>query len=515
MVVLSTTPPLSCGYGGTSVPPPQKLILKGARLRINKSATLIEGKGGSLKSLSGRAHYIYPALPYMSTGRLMPTSPLLPALPQRPPVYQTGSSAEDVILYMVLAIILILIIGLAIFFIVRSNAERDRQIALARVRAARMAPPARPGTAAERYGRQPAYAASGQDVPEAVRAAYEGLGSGGGTYDGAGYESAGYSPEGETYLVAEDSQARDGAGRVDRPPEVVRRRPAADRTSRNLEFLEDLLRPEGGKAAPVRLEEEDRQLLWEESQEPEAQAAVEDEEVLFVDEEPDERKAGYEAPPGRGGTARRPAPATPPYHEEPEPPKDEFASGPLALMLLQKDIEKAVKEGPKTGSTDRGPVRSEGRPVFSKPLEAPSGQPSGRDGARPAPDMNEFSSQLKSLAEKKRAEARRLEDERRSREQRRADEEARRQEEARKKEEMLRREIRGRLRAGISEAQARSAPQGPPGISPAEEEARRAEEERKREEDGRKEERRRRWQELQKKHEVDTIEDVLSKIGIK
>ena len=443
----------------------------------------------------------------------MPTFSFLPALPPHPPVYQTGSSAEDVILYMVLAIILILIIGLAIFFIVRSNAERDRQIALARVRAAR-APPMRP-RAADRYGGQRPYDAAGQDVPEAVRAAYQGLGSGGGAYDGSGYEAAGYSPESETYVVAEDPQAYREAGRVDRPPEVVRRRPAADRTTRNLEFLEDLLRPEGGKAPPVRLEEEDRQLLWEESQEPEAQAAAEDEEVLFVDEEPDEGKAAYEPPPGRGATTRRPAPAPAPQYDEPEPPRDEFVSGPLALMLLQKDIEKAVKEGPKTPSMDRGPVRSEGRPVFSKPLEAPSDQPSGRDGARPAPDMNEFSSQLKSLAEKKRAEARRLDDERRSREQRRAGEEARRQEEARKKEEMLRREIRGRLRAGISEAQAQAAPQGPPGISPAEEEARRAEEDRKREEDGRKEERRRRWQELQKKHEVDTIEDVLSKIGIK
>ena len=42
-----------------------------------------------------------------------------------------------------------------------------------------------------------------------------------------------------------------------------------------------------------------------------------------------------------------------------------------------------------------------------------------------------------------------------------------------------------------------------------------AEEEKKLEEQRRKDERRKRWLELQKKHEVETIEDVLSKIGIK
>jgi hypothetical protein len=71
------------------------------------------------------------------------------------------------------------------------------------------------------------------------------------------------------------------------------------------------------------------------------------------------------------------------------------------------------------------------------------------------------------------------------------------------------------VRAGISEKQKHEAPLGPPGVSAAEEEARRAEEDKKLEEARRKEERRKRWLELQKKHEVETIEDVLSRIGIK
>jgi hypothetical protein len=129
--------------------------------------------------------------------------------------------------------------------------------------------------------------------------------------------------------------------------------------------------------------------------------------------------------------------------------------------------------------------------------------------------MDEFTVQLKSLAEKKRLESRKLEDDRRQRELKKAREEAARREAQQKREDNLRLEIRGRVRAGISEAQKQEVPAGPPGVSAAEEEARRAEEEKKLEEQRRKDERRRRWLELQKKHEVETIEDVLSKIGIK
>src|SRR5262249_39810108 len=40
IVVLSTTPPRSSQYGGTSVPPPQKLIRSGARARISMPPVL-------------------------------------------------------------------------------------------------------------------------------------------------------------------------------------------------------------------------------------------------------------------------------------------------------------------------------------------------------------------------------------------------------------------------------------------------------------------------------------------
>jgi hypothetical protein len=326
----------------------------------------------------------------------------------------------------------------------------------------------------------------------------------------------------------------------------------------------------------VRLEAEDRQLLWEEAHEPEMPAAApEEEEVLFIDDE-SEAAGPEEAVAGDGA----------------DQAKDEFVTGPLALLLLQKDIEKAVKEGPEGPRPRDGPAWSEGRPVFTKPLEAPT-EVAPVSTAQPPPlDMEEFTVQLKSLAEKKKLESRRLQDDRRQRELRSAREEAARREAQQKREDNLRREIRGRVRAGISEAQKveepagppvisaaedearmaeeekklesrrlqddrrqrdlRSAreeaarreaqqkrednlrreirgrvragiseaqkieePAGPPGVSAAEEEARKAEDEKKLEEQRRKEERRKRWLELQKKHEVETIEDVLSKIGIK
>jgi len=415
------------------------------------------------------------------------------------PVYAAGSSVQDVVGWMAVAMVIILIVGMFLYFIlIRGSVERDRKMAMARVRAARGAGPTRSGRGADRYRYARQDDAGDQDIPDAVRAAYQDIGRGHQSYDEYGYEDPGHADTDETYILDDAGEAHSSAGRVDRPPEVARRRPPADRTSRNLDVLEDLLRPEGQKTAPVRLEPEDRQLLWEESQQPETDAAASgDEEVLFVDDETDADDRG-------AGTAQA--------HQ---PSKDEFVTGPLALMLLQKDIEKAVKDSSKIPQAGKGPAWSEGHPVFSKPLEAPTDGTPGRAAERPAPDMVDLSVQLRSLAEKKRAEARRLEDERRLREKKRAQEDARRREEALKKEETLRREIRGRVRAGISEAQEQAAPKGPPGVSTAEEDARNAEEEKKLEDERRREERRRRWLELQKKHEVDTIEDVLSKIGIK
>jgi hypothetical protein len=415
------------------------------------------------------------------------------------PVYAAESSVQDVVGWMAVAIVVILIVGMLLYFLlIRGSLERDRQMALARVRTARGAGPARASRGADHYRQASSYDEGAAAIPDAVRAAYQDIGNGDESYDGYRHGGAGIAGGDEPYILDDDGNVPSMAGRVDRPPEMARRRPPADRTSRNLDILEDLLRPGGGTGETVRLEQEDRQLLYEESRQPETEeVSVEDDEVLFVDDEPESVDRG-------AGTAKAAPPA-----------KDDFVTGPLALLLLQKDIENAVKDGSGKPKAGKGPAWSEGHPVFSKPLEAPTEGTAVRAAERPAPDMGEFSVQLRSLAEKKRAEARRLEDERRQRENRRAQEDAARREDASRKEETLRREIRGRVRAGISEAQQQAAPEGAPGVSPAEEEARRDEEQKKLEEDGRREERRRRWLELQKKHEVDTIEDVLSRIGIK
>jgi hypothetical protein len=360
------------------------------------------------------------------------------------PHYAADSSIQDVVGWMAVAIVIILIVGMLLyFFLVWGNIDRDRQNAMARVRAARGTTSGQYGRAADRNRESRRYEGTSEDMPEAVRAAYQDIRKSQEGYD-------------------EQYGEQDGA--------------------------------DAGQ-----LEAEDRQLLWEEAAETEIRtAAPEEEEVLFIDDEADAGSPG-------GGTAEGGI----------QPAKDEFITGPLALLLLQKDIEKAVKEGPGYPQSQKGPAWSEGRPVFSKPLEAPT-EVAPVSAAQPPPlDMEEFSAHLKSLATTKKLESRKLEEERRLRDEKRAREEARRREEATKKEEKLRREIRGRVRAGISEAQRQDVPAGPPGVSLAEEEARMAEEQKKLEEERRREERRRRWLELQKKHEVETIEDVLSRIGIR
>ena len=410
----------------------------------------------------------------------------------------TGTSVEDLIGWMAVGIVIIFIVGMLLYmFFVYGARERDRQMVQARVRAARGTYPGQRGPAADRYRESRRYEGADEEMPEAVRAAYDDIRSGR-DYQHGQYGERDYDYSGETHVA----QDRYGAGPAGRP---AYRAPGAARTSprgrpvRQPDVLEEFLGSRQKNEGTVRLEAEDRQLLWEEAHEPEVPAAApEEEEVLFIDDE-SEAAGPEEAMAGDGQNLA----------------KDEFVTGPLALLLLQKDIEKAVREGHEGPRPRDGPAWSEGRPVFSKPLEAPT-EVAPVSTAQPPPlDMEEFTVQLKSLAEKKKLESRRLEDDRRQRELRSAAEEAARREAQQKREDNLRREIRGRVRAGISEAQKLEEPAGPPGVSAAEEEARKAEEEKKLEEQRRTEERRKRWLELQKKHEVETIEDVLSKIGIK
>ena len=415
------------------------------------------------------------------------------------PVFASGTSAQDFIGWMAVGIVIAFIIGMLLyFFFVHGARERDRRMVQARARAARGTYPAQRGAAAERYPLTRGYDEAPQDMPDAVRAAYDDIRSGrGGQYrQYAGPDDA-YAGETD---VTQDRYEPLPAGRpARRAPGAAKRQSPPAGSVRSPDVLDELLGSRRQNGEPVRLEAEDRQLLWEESHEAEVPtAAPEEEEVLFIDDEtegaiPEEGSAEPGGPPA----------------------KDEFVTGPLALILLQKDIENAVREGPRGPGPRNGPAWSEGRPVFSKPLEAPT-EAAHASAAQPPPlDMDEFTVQLKSLAEKKKIESRRLTDDRMRREQQNARDDAARQQAQQKRDEKLRREIRGRVRAGISEAQKQQAAEGPPGMSAAEEEALKAQDEKKLEEQRRKEERRKRWLELQKKHEVETIEDVLSKIGIK
>jgi len=408
--------------------------------------------------------------------------------------------------WMAVGILIIFIVGM-LAYLYAITRQRDRQRAMMR---ARRAPEAQGFGGRQEYVQYgPRYPEDGQeDIPDAVRAAYQDIrrdpvgrgdpGEGAWGHDeGAGmefWEDAPRRRPAQDFSYREPAEAP--AGRPRASTGTPRSAPGA---GRHYDALEELLATRRPGDEPVRLEAEDRQLLWEEAQEREAPASEEAEEVLFIDDDGEAEGQGDEA---AGG-------------EVDVPQKEDFVSGPLALLLLQKDIEKAVRAKPGAPRTATGPAWSEGRPVFSKPLEEPTAVPSAA-AARPPPlDIDDFTVQLRSLAEKKRGESRRLEDERKSREQRRAAEDAARKEESLKKEQAIRQGIRGMVRAAAPQAQparAAEAQQAPP---EERSEAERAEDERRLEEQRRKEERRKRWLEVQKKHEVETIEDVLSRIGIK
>jgi len=415
------------------------------------------------------------------------------------PGYATGTSVQDFVGWMAVGILIILIVGMLMYlFWVRNARERQRQMALARVRPSRTSTDGVYGSSPGYRSRTDGYDEDDEQMPEAVRAAYDDIRIDRkdryGRYDGdeSQYGRGTYEARDPYVTLTPSRRDRTSPGAAGKPYPPIS-------TPQKPDVLEGFLDSRRRSGETVKLEAEDRQLLWEEAHEPEAPAAVpEEDEVLFIDEETEDAAS-------EEGTAEAGGPQA----------RDDFVTGPLALMLLQKDIEKAAREGRRGQATREGPAWSEGRPVFSKPLEEPT-EVTTPGAARPPPlDMDEFTVQLKSLAEKKKAESRRLEDERKSRDKRRTAEDAARLQQQAQREQALRREIRGMVRAGISEKQKHEAPLGPPGVSAAEEEARRAEDDKKLEEARRKEERRKRWLELQKKHEVETIEDVLPRIGIK
>src|SRR6266566_1157498 len=68
IVALSTTPPRSSQYGGTSVPPPQKLIRSGARARISMAMQFLNSARYFLGRESSRS-YLIPACPQLLVWR--------------------------------------------------------------------------------------------------------------------------------------------------------------------------------------------------------------------------------------------------------------------------------------------------------------------------------------------------------------------------------------------------------------------------------------------------------------
>jgi hypothetical protein len=327
-----------------------------------------------------------------------------------PGVYQTSSSLESAVFWLVLAIVIIMGAGLILYlFFVRGSYERERQAALAMVS----------GRRAESAPRDDSYYRSASsysyrgEVPDAVAAAMTGI-----------------RREPEPVLEVEEERAvgpapsygygrgrapaprrgaplpppRSPGGPVERPLQA-RTRPAAVRASP----LDDLLH--GGEGG--RLRDEDRELLREEQLEPEPEAPglYDDEEVTFEDEPEPEPAVHPPAPygisggekpvwesvlEGAGGPGGRGA--APEDGDEVElvdidEPSDarQVLSRPVAEQLLRDDILKSVRGAapakrpaqagrpPAAGvpppSRKAGPAWTEGRPVFSRPLEEPETPP--------------------------------------------------------------------------------------------------------------------------------------------
>jgi hypothetical protein len=279
-----------------------------------------------------------------------------------------------------------------------------------------------------------------------------------------------------------------------------------------------------------------------------------------IDVTPFETPEAEATAPGVGG-----APAA--ERAEPPPMRD-VISGPLADLLLEKDIMRSVREAPKRPAAGparpagaaparaaprraEGPAWTEGRPVFSTPLVAPE-VPMNRNNAadkgveerlgdlshrlramdeRAGPVLPPKAEAKMGVQEKKFLEAmravqarKREEDDRRDEEGRRLleeqmreldrkkrqDEERRLAEERRKERDRLEQEQRQREEMARWE-EARRSTREKMGSG----ESARADEERARQEAPRREEERRKREAAARQSQAATIDDVLSRIGIK
>ncbi len=361
----------------------------------------------------------------MATSSILLMAPMaVPACPIVQDVYQEGSALEGAVFWMFLVIAVMLGIGLVLYlFFVRGSYERERRAALAIVggRSNERSPGGQ-----DRYRGEPDHTFKGE-VPDAVQKAMSSIKSTAGRAGGSGEEVELVDVEEEeglpAYLYPEPRKAPApsrrsfpgsrapayGGGRIDRPPAHMA--PSAPPQRRVPGHIEDLL------------QEEDRQLLQEEAmaqdQEVPGPLAGEDE-VTFEDEPVPYTPTHFPAP-RRSSTGQKPtwervleeqrpvyeapidvAPLETPEGEAIAPeeaevelveaerpvPRKEIISGPLADLLLEKDILRSVKEAPKTRPAGAGrkavaaparaaqkprdgPAWTEGRPVFSTPLEAP------------------------------------------------------------------------------------------------------------------------------------------------
>ena len=359
-------------------------------------------------------------------------------------VYQSGSSIEGAVFWLVLAIAVIMGFGLILYlFFVRGSYEREKQAALALIGARETGAAPR----SEAYYRSAPSYSYRSDVPDAVAAAMSGL------KDRAeadvelvdegeddrlpAHHYSGRRPAPGPRPEARLPAPRASDGRSDRPPREAWRAPPRRAASP----LDDLLH--AGERDGLR--EEDRELLREERLEPEPEApglSGEDEDVAFEDE-PEPAPAVHPPAPYRIGRRERPmwervldgAPGPagssgagpreePPAGEaevelidmdEPAPAKP-VLSKPVADMLFQQDIMKMVKVPP-PGSASAparrppaqwaparpgGPAWTEGRPVFSKPLEEPDGPTNGQipPSSGLEDTLGEISHKLRSMDER-------------------------------------------------------------------------------------------------------------------
>ena len=348
----------------------------------------------------------------------MPVISVLAPVPGRvagfsvsPGVYQTGSSLENAVFWLVLAIAIIMGFGLILYlFFVRGSYEREKQAALALIGGRQTAAPARTGTYEHSA---PAYSYR-SDVPDAVAAAMSGMRDRSEEEVELVDETEGSDLPAYLYTARKPAQVprrgaplpapRDYDGRSDRPPRDIR----LARPRRAKSPLDDLLHAGDGD----NLRDEDRKLLQDEELQPEPELlgiSDEDADVTFEDE-PEPAPAVHPPAPYRIASREKPAwervlegkPASQ-VGEEPAPEAGESEvdlidmdepapSGPVLSktvtnLLLQQDIMKTVKgpgsrmapAAPGRAAAGRaapsarpgGPAWAEGRPVFSKPLEEP------------------------------------------------------------------------------------------------------------------------------------------------